>query len=474
MATAARLHDPVSEALNDAPSGLLHLKAALTAGMGFVTDAYDLQIIGLALVLIKPEFKLNSAEVGLLSSTALIASFIGALVFGRISGLLGRKRIYGLEAAIMAVGAILTAIAPNFAWLLVTRSILGIGIGGDYPTSAVLMTEWANQRNRGRQVGLMFAGYTGGQLLGLIVAMTLLASGIPHEWTWRVMLGLGALPALAVLNSRRRMPESPRYVSRVRGDTEKAAADLAAYSEGGITATVDGSSPGGTMTVVRFLRSRGYLLMLLGTAGGWFFADISSYGNSLSAPLIIKGLTASAQLVTVPSITFMIAVLAGLPGLILTIYLIDRIGHRTIQLLSLSLAGLTLILVGVIPGITGSVGPFAILYGLATFFGAGWGVTTMVFAAEVFPAAARGTGHGLSAGMAKFGAYMGALAAPLLLAGIGLAHTELIAGFVYLGGAACTLALPEASGRSLEDLGHEEQIVGPAEGTPEPLASPSA
>ncbi|HEX4211696.1 MAG TPA: MFS transporter [Candidatus Dormibacteraeota bacterium] len=474
MATATRGHDPVSDALNEAPSGLLHLKAALTAGMGFVTDAYDLQIIGLALVLIKPQFNLSSTQVGLLSSTALIASFIGAIVFGRISDLLGRKRIYGLEAAIMAVGAILTAFAPNFGWLLVTRFILGIGIGGDYPTSAVLMTEWANKRNRGRQVGIMFAGYTGGQLLGLIVAMTLLASGIPHELAWRLMLGLGALPALAVLNSRRRMPESPRYVSRVRGDTKKAAADLAAYSDGSVTATVTGPTPGGTMTVLRFLRTRGYLLALLGTAGGWFFADISSYGNSLSAPLIIKGLAPHAQLVTVPSITFMIAVLAALPGLILTIYLIDRIGHKRIQLASLGLAGLMLILVGVIPGVTGSVGPFAVLYGAASFFGAGWGVTTMVFAAEVFPAAARGTGHGLSAGMAKFGAYMGALAAPLLLAGIGLAHTELIAGIVYLGGAVCTLALPEPSGRSLEDLGREDELAAQRGGTPEPVASPTA
>ena len=84
----------------------------------------------------------------------------------------------------------------------------------------------------------------------------------------------------------------------------------------------------------------------------------------------------------------------------------------------------------------------------------------MVFAAESFPTSVRTTGHGLSAGLGKVGAYIGALESPILLAHIGLRHTELIAGVVYLCGIIFTMLIPEPAGRSLDDLA--DQAVAPA------------
>ena len=189
----------VGRVLDEAPTSLFHLKTAFTSGMGFFTDAYDLNVISTALLLIKPQFHLSAGQVGLVGSTALIASFVGAFVFGRIADVIGRKRVYGIEALVMAIGAILTAVSPNFAWLLVTRFILGIGIGGDYPVSATIMTEYASRRSRGRQVAMMFSSCTFGQITALIIGMTLLSAGVNGNLAWRLMLGLGAIPALAVL-----------------------------------------------------------------------------------------------------------------------------------------------------------------------------------------------------------------------------------------------------------------------------------
>src|ERR1700758_5755704 len=105
--------DPVNRALDEAPPSMFHVKAAVVCGMGFFTDAYDLNVISTALLLIKPQFHLSAGQVGLVGSTALIASFVGAFVFGRIADVIGRKRVYGIEALVMAIGAILTAFAPN-------------------------------------------------------------------------------------------------------------------------------------------------------------------------------------------------------------------------------------------------------------------------------------------------------------------------------------------------------------------------
>src|SRR5580698_11123708 len=110
-------------------------KIMFVSGMGFFTDAYDLFVIGIVVALIQPEWHLSTTQVSLLNSVTLAASAVGALVFGRIADILGRKRIYGYEVLILAIGAIASALAPNYIFLLVCRAVLGIGIGGDYPVS---------------------------------------------------------------------------------------------------------------------------------------------------------------------------------------------------------------------------------------------------------------------------------------------------------------------------------------------------
>jgi MFS transporter, PHS family, inorganic phosphate transporter len=450
----------VDSVLDEAPTSLFHLKTAVTSGMGFFTDSYDLNVISTALLLLKPQFHLSAGQVGLVGSTALIASFVGAFIFGRIADVIGRKKVYGVEAAIMAIGAILTAFAPNFAWLIVTRFILGIGIGGDYPISATIMTEYASRRSRGRQVAMMFASYTFGSITALIVAMTLLSAGVNDNLAWRLMLGLGALPALCVLYNRRRMPESPRYTAAVEGDAARAARELNAFADGAVAATADGAKPP-RITLRQFFTSRRMMLTLLGTGGAWFVFDVGSYGNGISQPEIVKQIAPNASLAGVTAINLMLAVLFSLTGVIVCILVMDRIPRKLQQSIGFVVAGVALLAIGLVPGLTSSVLPFALVFGTSSFFlSFGPNAGTMVFAAESFPVSVRTTGHGLSAGLGKVGAYLGALEGPILLAHLGLKHTELIAGVFYLVGILFTMLIPEPAGRSLDELA--ESAVAPA------------
>jgi MFS family permease len=471
MATAASQvpEGSVGQVLDEAPTSLFHLKTAVTSGMGFFTDAYDLNVISTALLLITPQFHLSSSQVGLVGSTALIASFVGAFIFGRIADIFGRKSVYGIEAAVMVVGAILTAFAPNFTWLIVTRFILGVGIGGDYPVSATIMTEYASRRGRGRQVAMMFSSYTFGQITALIVAMTLLSAGVGGDLAWRLMLGLGALPALAVVYNRRRMPESPRFTEAVTGDADRAARELNEFAAGAVTAAAAADQPK-RVTLLQFAASPRMLVTLLGTAGAWFMYDIGAYGNSISQPKIVKMIAPHASLAGVAAINLMLAVVFGLTGVAVCIAVMDRISRKLQQSLGLGVAGLALILIGVVPGLTASVLPFTLVFGVSTFFlDFGPNAGTMVFAAESFPVSVRTTGHGISAGIGKVGAYIGALYSPIMLADIGLGHTELIMGLVYLGGIAFTLLIPEPRGRSLDELSARGRIPAPR-----PEAAPAA
>jgi MFS transporter, PHS family, inorganic phosphate transporter len=117
--------------LDEARVSRAHWKILFISGMGFFTDAYDLFIIGVAMALIKDQWHPSATAVGLVASTALIASAIGAVAFGRVADVLGRKRIYGYEVLVLAIGAIASAFSPNIWWLILFRFILGIGIGGD-------------------------------------------------------------------------------------------------------------------------------------------------------------------------------------------------------------------------------------------------------------------------------------------------------------------------------------------------------
>lgn len=230
--------------LDEAKISGFHLKAVLTSGMGFFTDSYDLFIIGTASALITAQWHLSPAETGLINSMTLLGAFIGAILYGRIADRIGRKKIYGLEALIMVVFAIASALAPNLVTLVVFRFLLGLGIGGDYPVSAVLVSEYSNRKNRGRLVGSVFALQALGTLLGYGVGLVLLSTGLDHDLAWRLMLGLGAVPAAAVLVSRRRMPESPRYQALVEGRGADAARSLRSYSGNRLEAT--GTSPAAT------------------------------------------------------------------------------------------------------------------------------------------------------------------------------------------------------------------------------------
>jgi PHS family inorganic phosphate transporter-like MFS transporter len=219
VASVTELYRP----LDEAEVGRKHWLTVFTSGMGFFTDAYDLFIIGTVTVILTPIFRLNTNQISLLNSISLVASVLGALTFGKLMDRLGRKKVYGLEVAFLAVGAILSAFAWNFESLFIFRILVGFGVGGDYATSAVITSEYANKKSRGRLVGTVFAMQGFGLMAGPAIAAIFLGAGVPNGIAWRLMLGLGAVPALSVVYLRRKIRETPRYTLSVRGDVEETA-----------------------------------------------------------------------------------------------------------------------------------------------------------------------------------------------------------------------------------------------------------
>jgi MFS family permease len=153
------------------------------------------------------------------------------------------------------------------------------------------------------------------------------------------------------------------------------------------------------------------------------------------------------------------------PGYVLAIARLDRIGHRRLQLIGFAMMALCFLIIAVVPGMTTMVVPFLLVYGASYFFTEfGPNMTTFVMPSELYPVTMRATGHGISAGIGKFGAFIGVFLFPLLQTSLGLRGTLLLTAGVSVLGLALTLVLPEPAGRSLEDM-----AVSPREAPGPPL-----
>jgi MFS transporter, PHS family, inorganic phosphate transporter len=445
--------------LDSAKINKFQLKIMFVSGMGFFTDAYDLFVIGIVVALLKTEWSLSTAQVSWINSATLLASAVGAIVFGRVADILGRKRIYGYEVLILAAGAIASAFSPNYTFLLISRIILGIGIGGDYPVSATIMSEYSGKQTRGRMVGLVFAMQGAGLIVGPLVAAILLGSGTSDDITWRILLALGAIPGLAVFYLRRKIQETPRFAA-AGGAHEEAEAAIA-HATG--AAAGPKSAPESQARHVQgalegfktLLNNRRMLVWLIGTAGAWLLLDFCYYGNTISTPEILKLLNPHASELYNVLVQLAIFAVFAVPGYIVAILLLDKTGRKSIQVLGFGMMGLMFLLIGLTPGATTTAVTFILLYGVSYFFTEfGPNTTTFIYPAELFPVEVRTTGHGISAGAGKFGAFLGAFLFPDFLASsLGIRGAEMIAGIVALAGLVLTvMLLPEPKGKSLEEL----------------------
>ncbi|MGH3733195.1 MAG: MFS transporter [Acidimicrobiales bacterium] len=440
--------------LNDAPISRFHRRAVIISGIGFFTDAYDLFVIATVAALVQAQWNLGTLATSWVTGAAILGAFVGAFTFGRIADIFGRKIVYVTVAVIMIAGALSSALAPSLVWLVIARFVLGLGIGGDYPVSAVLMSEYANRNDRGRMVGLVFSMQAVGLVIGPLVGLALLSSGMSDNLVWRLLLGFGALPAAGVVILRSRMPESPRFLQQVGGSAEKASRSLQKLAGDEVRAV----APLETATSFRlsfasFITDRRMLKLVLGTAGAWFLFDYAYYGNTLSLPVILEKVSPTATLEVKLLWTLGIFIVFAVPGYLLAVSKMDRIGHRRLQFIGFSVMAACFILLAAVPPLTTMIAPFLAIFGVSYFFVQfGPNMTTFVLPSEVFPVSQRTTGHGIAAGIGKLGAFVGVFLVPALETSIGLRGMLLMAGCAAGLGFLLTNVLPETSRRSLEEI----------------------
>jgi MFS family permease len=426
-----------------------HWRTTLTTGLGVFCDGYDLSSVALVLPLILASFgqaSLTSVQSAALSASALVGAAIGALAFG-VLGQKGRRRFYGLDVLILGVAALAQAFAPDVTWLIGIRFVLGVGVGADYVLSPVIMAEHSNRADRGRALGLGFGTmWPVGALAAVLFKFLLDALGVGGDLQWRLVLSAGALPALAVLYFRRRMPETARFLAHVAGEQEEASRVMTQIS--GAAASAPGVDTRGFGEVFR-LHAR----QILAAALLWMMYDLVVYVFILFGPnLIAKSLGMAPS-----TFAFLTQVCFVLPASILgSMFVIDRFGRKPLQ--AWGFAGGAALL-GVFALMQHQLLAMPILafavYGLLNVAMTGPGLVSGagILGVELAPTRVRSVAQSITVAGGRIGAAVSGFVFPLLFASIGQANAYwVVAGLALLGAVLTVLLVPETGRISLETI----------------------
>jgi putative MFS transporter len=431
-------------------------KAATTfSALGGFVDGFDLLLISAALLLLVPYFDLSAGQIGLLVSSAYLGSWLGALVFGYYTDRKGRRAVFMLSMVAFIVTSILCALSPNYAILLLSRFLVGVAIGMDFPTAGAMISEFAPPRDRGKLLAMWQLLWSVGALVSPFVAILLLPLG---DEAWRWMFATGAVPALLILAGRSQIPETPRWLlSQGRVDEAKEVLDWAEQpTDLGETELPTGdlsgpeNAPDSVRTAFGQLFSQQYwkitiLLSAVSFTGAFGPLFLSTYTAFLAK---FYGFTTDVQALLFGSVIWVFY----LAGNVLNLSLTDRVGRKPLLVGGAVVITVVLIVASRI-GIEGNV---ALVFGVLVIAAvAHWGGVDQgiwQYPAEVFPTRFRGTGRGFTTSFIRLSAFLAALVTPVLFASIGFSSTMLVLAAVESSVIVLGLFLPEVKGISLEEI----------------------
>ncbi|OJJ52744.1 hypothetical protein ASPSYDRAFT_188503 [Aspergillus sydowii CBS 593.65] len=446
------------------------VKFLCVAGVGLFSDGFLNLTIGLVVPMLGYLYwqdqgsEVPSVQSDIMKGTLNVGMAVGQLMFGVLGDALGRHKVYGKELLITLFGTLMVILLPwnNFdkqsivAWVACFRVVTGIGIGADYPMSSSLTAESTPLGSRAVLSLSVFACMGLGNIAASITFLVLVEafqSGIESdiqyvEWVWRLLFGLGMIPAAITLYARWTMAETAPYEKYVSKDTNTEQTDKRGLKEQYRDFAV-------------YFSEWKHAKVLFATSASWFLFDIAYYGVNLNQSVILKeigfadGPTPWVTLRNTAIGNIIVQVAGYLPGYFCGIPLPDLLGRTHQQFYSCMIVA---ILYAIWAGITNhtTVGGLMTVFTLSQLFlNMGPDCTTWLMPVEVFPTSVRATAHGISAAAGKCGAILTAFAFGTVTDRIGLPGVLGLFSGVMVLNALVTFLIPETRGMTIADIENE-------------------
>src|SRR6202043_790240 len=212
----------VAEFIDAQPVGGFQIRLLLICAAVLFLDGFDAQAIGYVAPSLAREWGLTKGALGPVFSAGLFGLMIGALLFGPLADLIGRKKIVIFSTLAFGIGTLVTAFVQDVNTLLAIRFLTGLGLGGAMPNAIAMTSEFNPRRRRATMVMIMFCGFSVGAALGGLLAAAL----IPH-FGWRSVFVVGGVaPLLLVPVLALRLPGSVRFLALTGRANERVAALL--------------------------------------------------------------------------------------------------------------------------------------------------------------------------------------------------------------------------------------------------------
>ena len=392
-------------------------QSLIAAALGWMLDAFDVMLYALILTSVIEDLGLSRAQGGLMASLTLGASAIGGLVFGVLADRLGRARALSLSILLYSVFTFACGLAQNVWQFAIFRILLGIGMGGEWASGAVLVSETWPERHRGKALGIMQSCWAIGYGLAAVVVAIVLP-----RFGWRAVFFVGLLPALFTLWIRRSVKEPEMWI-KSQGAGAKGANGVNLWSKF-------------PLRLALFLTA-----MNAATMFAWWGLNlwVPSY---LSLPTTQGGVGLSTETMA----AFVIAMQVGMwLGYVTFGFIADAYGRRPTYISYLLIASVLVWYYGFArePWVLLVLGPFVAFFGTGYFSGFG------AVAAEIFPTSIRATALGVTYNSGR----LLSAAAPFVIGslaqnrGFGAAFT--LTSMAFLAAALLWLGIPETKGRKL-------------------------
>ena len=475
-----RQEQGVLAGLNSAAVTPFYWYLAVLACVGGFLFGYDTAVIGSVLVFIP--YHLGSFATGYLVAGASLGAAVGALGAGFLTDRYGRKSLLMADAGIFALGAILSAVTINAAMLLSSRTLIGVAVGADSAIATAYIAELAPSGKRGQLSFIQQWMITVGILVSYLIALLIfkVAPGSAYGADWRIILGLGAVPALLALILRARMPESPRWLM-LQGrfaDTQAALGKLGIdVSEEQVRHDAEQLTATDT-TERRQHRSRwtpGVKRALMVVCVFFFFQQITGinipfyYGPQLLTGLF-QGTTPGALAAAIAGLQA--AAILGAVNVVATYFgfrWIDKVGRRPLALAGFAGMAVFMVIASVgVAFLTGTPKIVLVMVGFSFFitsFAIGVGGTGWLIQGEVFPTSVRGRAAAIAASVDWLANFAIIEIFPALNNAIGMAWVMVVFAALAVGAIAFVARyLPETKGLSVEEVVtvFEHQAASPA------------
>jgi len=436
-----------------------HIKSLLTTGMGVFTDGYDLSSISIVLTTVLASFGITSSSPdyllweSLVAGSALIGAAVGAIIFGLLANK-GRKTFYGIDVALMTVGAVLQAFVATPLELVLVRGLLGLGVGADYVLSPMIMGEHSNAKDRGKLIAFGFGMMWGfGATLSAGIALGLEVAGLPSDLVWKIVLAAGAIPAASVIYLRRKIPETPRYLLRVKGDAQKFKDVVKTLAKTDIQVNENLKD---INTFSDYFAKFGKVFV--SAALLWFLFDIVAYSGTLFGPKYIGesiGIDNTAIFQIIIELAFVV------PGSIVAILTIDRVGRKPMQILGFIGMAVALLMFAAFHAVVPAIIAL-IMYGMNNFFsqaGPGSISASGMLGVELAPTKVRGTVQAMTVAVGRTGASLTAFVFPALFKIYGESFAiGFLSAVAFVAAALTYFGIPETKNKPLEVASSEEVV----------------